>query len=169
MPINTQIRHTGYATQRIYINKYQTYIYILGPLTPIQGQVGWLFQYFKFGFLSIWLKSDLHLRYRIVDLITPHYWSCSVLITLTNQIVTLMRLKVFRKLWPFDLLIWVHYMPEVTRKLNLRNLRGLSHVAICKLQSSSKCRFSTTRNGKLWDPLCDRVKRGLTLVRWYFF
>ena len=27
--------------------------------------------------LSIWLKSDLYLRYHIEDLITLHYWSCS--------------------------------------------------------------------------------------------
>ena len=26
---------------------------------------------------SIWLKSDLYLRYLIEDLITPYYWSCS--------------------------------------------------------------------------------------------
>ena len=26
---------------------------------------------------SIWLNSDLYLCYRIEDLITPHYWSCS--------------------------------------------------------------------------------------------
>ena len=43
--------------------------------------------------LPIWLKSDLFLRYRIEDLITPDYWSCSVLIILTNQLVTFMRLK----------------------------------------------------------------------------
>ena len=42
---------------------------------------------------SIWLKSDLYLRYHIEDLITPDYWSCSVLKILTNQWVTLMRLK----------------------------------------------------------------------------
>ena len=35
--------------------------------------------------VPIWLKSDLYLRYRIEDLITPHYWSCLVLIILTNQ------------------------------------------------------------------------------------
>ena len=27
---------------------------------------------------TIWLKSDLYFRYRIEDLITPNYWSCSV-------------------------------------------------------------------------------------------
>ena len=27
--------------------------------------------------ISIWLKPDLYLLYRIEDLITPHYWSCS--------------------------------------------------------------------------------------------
>ena len=37
---------------------------------------------------QIWLKSDLYLRYRIEDLITPDYWSCSVLIILTNHSVT---------------------------------------------------------------------------------
>ena len=38
------------------------------------------------------IKSDLYLRYRIEDLITPHYRSCLVLIILTDQIMTFMRL-----------------------------------------------------------------------------
>ena len=42
---------------------------------------------------SIWLKSDLYLRYSIEDLITPHYWSCSVLIILTNQSLLLCHWK----------------------------------------------------------------------------
>ena len=63
--------------------------------------------------ISIWLKPDLYLRYRIEDLTTPHYWLCSVLIILTNQILTFMRLKVFRKLWFFA---WINYIPKVTRK-----------------------------------------------------
>ena len=37
--------------------------------------------------LSIWLNSDLYVRYRLEDLILPHYWSCSVLIILTNQLL----------------------------------------------------------------------------------
>ena len=43
----------------------------------------------KEGHGTIWLKSDLYLRYRIEDLINPHYWSCSVLIILTNQLLLL--------------------------------------------------------------------------------
>ena len=49
--------------------------------------------WFSNTYIAIWLKSDLYLRYRIEDLITPDYWSCSVLIILTNQSVTFMRLK----------------------------------------------------------------------------
>ena len=44
---------------------------------------------FMTGLVSIWLKSDIYLRYRIEDLITPHYWSCSVLIILTNELLLL--------------------------------------------------------------------------------
>ena len=57
----------------------------------------------QFASGSIWLKLDLYLHNRIENLITPRYWSCSVLIILTNQIVTFMWLKVFRKPRPFDL------------------------------------------------------------------
>ena len=45
-----------------------------------------------------------------------HYWSLWVLIIMTNQVVTFMQLKVLRKLWPFNLFIWVDYMPWVERK-----------------------------------------------------
>ena len=53
-------------------------------------------EFSMFNSVSIWLKSDLYLRHRIEVLIyiTPHYWSCSVLIILTNKIVNIMRLKV---------------------------------------------------------------------------
>ena len=34
---------------------------------------------FQMWIVSIWLKSDLYLRYHIEDLITLHYWSCSTL------------------------------------------------------------------------------------------
>ena len=61
------------------------------------------------------LKSDLYLGYWIEDVITPHYWSCSVLIILTNQSLLLFDWKYFGS---FDLLIWVDYMPEVSRKCN---------------------------------------------------
>ena len=60
-----------------------------------------------------------------------------------------MCLKVFRKLWPFDLFnLSIYLMSEVTRKRNfhhlqkycavfkLRFLIGRDHDAICKLQSS---------------------------------
>ena len=36
-------------------------------------------------FSAIWLKSDLYLLYHKEDLITPLYWSCSVLIILPNK------------------------------------------------------------------------------------
>ena len=39
------------------------------------------------------LKPDLYLRYRIEDLITPHYVPCSVIIISTNQIVTSIRVS----------------------------------------------------------------------------
>ena len=58
---------------------------------------------------SIWLKSDLYLRYRIEDLITPKYWSCSselcmnfvfayCVMVSTNQIVYFKRSAVFLKM-----------------------------------------------------------------------
>ena len=72
--------------------------------------------------VSIWQKTDLYLHYRIEDPISPHECSCSVIIILNNQIVTFMRLKVFWNLWPFDLLISVDYMPEVTWKRNNKTI-----------------------------------------------
>ena len=44
----------------------------------------------------MWLKLDLYLRYCKEDLITPHYWSCSVLYILTNQIMTISAVLTFR-------------------------------------------------------------------------
>ena len=55
------------------------------------------------------------------DLINPHYWSCSLLIILTNQIVYLHSTTWY--FGSFDLLIWsawVDYMPEMTWKCNKR-------------------------------------------------
>ena len=86
--------------------------------------------------------------------------------------LTFMRLKVFWKHLPFDLLISVDYTPEVIRKHNNKTtgfkmcyLIWRNHDAICKLQSSYKVHKNTISNGELSDPLSDRVNRGLTLVR----
>ena len=65
--------------------------------------------------LTSGLSLTFYLRYRIEDLITHHYWSCSVIIILTNQSLLLCDWNYFGS---FDLLIWVEYMPEVTRKHN---------------------------------------------------
>lgn len=49
-----------------------------------------VFQYMQYCWTK--RKSDLHLWYRIEDLITLYCWSCSVLIISANQIVTSIRL-----------------------------------------------------------------------------
>ena len=54
-------------------------------------------------------------HYGIEDMKTPHFWSCSVLIILTNQWLLLFDWKYFGS---FDLLNCVDYMPEMTRKCN---------------------------------------------------
>ena len=41
-------------------------------------------------------QSNLYFGYRIEDLITPHYWSWSVLYILTNQIMTISAVLTFR-------------------------------------------------------------------------
>ena len=46
---------------------------------------------FYWNTTSIWRKSDLYLRYRIEDLITPHYWSCSCELCM-NFVVCILRL-----------------------------------------------------------------------------
>ena len=63
-----------------------------------------------------------------------------------------------RKLWPFDLSIWVDYMSEVTRKpLNILHCVklcypiGRNHDAICYLQSLYKVHLNTIRNGESSD------------------
>ena len=102
-------------------------------------------------------KSNLYLCCCIDDLITPHYWSYSVLIILTNQIVTFTHLKVFLKL---DLLIWVDYMLEVSWKRNFHRLQkyctafklsyliSQNHDTICKLQSSYKVHMKRISKGE---------------------
>ena len=109
-----------------------------------------------FNSVSIWLKSDLYLRYRIEVLITPHYWSCSVLIILTNKIVNIMRLGVSQKLWPFDLSrlhAWgetfsyqqkdFHHLQKYHTAFKIRYLIGRKNDAICKLLSSCKVHLNT--------------------------
>ena len=124
----------------------------------------WLFMHW-----TIQLQSGLCC---IEDLITPYYWSCSVLIILTNQSLLLFDSKYCGS---FDLLIWVDYMSEVARKLNnkttfiikiteLHYLIGRNIDTICKLQSSYKVQLNTISNVELSDPLCESVNRGLTLV-----
>ena len=49
-----------------------------GPGDNCRGiRFGGVFFLVLLGVESIWLKSDLYLRYGIDDLITLHYWSCS--------------------------------------------------------------------------------------------
>ena len=63
-------------------------------------------------YISIWQKSDLYLRCRRKDLITPHYWSCSVLKILTNELVTF-----YSIVWYFECFdLWI--ISEKTRKRN---------------------------------------------------
>ena len=80
----------------IYLNYRNRFTFTLQrdvtPTSRWNGKKRWS-PYRCYGFNSIWLKSDLYLRYRIEDLITPDYWSCSMLIILTNQSVTFMWLK----------------------------------------------------------------------------
>ena len=131
------------------------------------GKYFWLFIH-----RTIRLKSGFCFRYCIGNLITPYYWSCSVLIILTNQSLLLFDSKYCGS---FDLLIWVDYMSEVARKLNnkttfiikiteLHYLIGRNIDTICKLQSSYKVQLNTISNVELSDPICDSVNRVLTLV-----
>ena len=130
----------------------------------------------------IWLKSDLYLvnthshrgsenfpllimfKWTLYELCSlhiaswfrPHYWSCSVLIILTNQIVTFMRLEVLRKFWHFNLFIWVDYMPEVKRKVATKRLSSSSKILHCVLKIHCLLGdwFLTTVRS-LWQPPTD--------------
>ena len=116
----------------------------------------------------IWLKSDLYLRYRIEDLITPHYWSCSLLVILTNHTVTCIHLKISEAwaFWPFDLSILhgkgdtktlhqndFRHRQKFCTTFIIRYLIGRNPDAKCKY----KFRLNTIRNGELSDPQCDSV------------
>ena len=111
------------------------------PLWTLQSRISRI--------LSIWLKSDLYFRYRIEDPIPSHSWWCSLLIILTNK-----WLKVFRKLRPFDLLIWEAYMPEVTRKRNNKTTYIIFKNPALRLiefdWSKSWCKMQTTKFIQNW-------------------
>ena len=47
------------------------------------------FKWFSVYLTSIWLKSDLYLRYRIEDLITSNYWSCSTELCMNFEVCIL--------------------------------------------------------------------------------
>ena len=105
-----------------------------------------------------------------------HLWPCSVLIILTNQSLLLYGWKYFGS---FDLLIWVDYIPEVTRKHNNKMtyiifkkycIAFKIHNLICLIEIMTQyanymVHLNTISYGELSDPLCDSVNRGLTLVR----
>ena len=86
------------------------------------GKYFWLFIH-----RTIRLKSGFCFRYCIGDLITPYYWSCSVLIILTNQSLLLFDSKYCGS---FDLLIWVDYMSEVARKRNNKTTFIIKNTAL---------------------------------------
>ena len=91
-----------------------------------------------------------------------------------QSIVTFIRLKVFRKLWPFDLLIWVDNMPEVTRKLitskrlntalrlKYRSSQSLAMISMPSL----RCRMVPVDCSPLLTKL---MKRGCSDCLWSFF
>ena len=91
-----------------------------------------------------------------------------MLIILTDQIVTSIRLPGFSEVFNFRW--WKRWHENVTKRLSLsseyctpfetRYLIGRNNDAVCKYKVHIK--FS---NGELSDPLCVSVNRGLTLVR----
>ena len=99
---------------------------------------------------SIWLKSDLYLRYCIEDLITPHrvqcklYWPISCYFYATES-----RLKDF------------HHLQKYCTAFKICYLIGQNHETICKYQ----VHWNTISYWELSDPLCDSVNRDLTQVR----
>ena len=118
---------------------------------------------------TLYNQSISYFRYRIENLITPRYWSFSVLIILTNQIVTFIRLKVFRKLWPFDLSRLHgrgdtktsqqnHYLQNTAPRINTLSDSSKSWRKM-QIQSSYKVHLITISNGEWSDPLCESVKR----------
>ena len=71
---------------------------------------------------SIWLNSDLfYVRYRTEDLITLHYWSCSVLIIWTNQ-----SLKTLQRFISFLSLPLKHDLLSVF--ISIRDWRGFNYI-----------------------------------------
>ena len=91
-----------------------------------------------------------------------------------QSIITFIRLRVFRKIWPFDP-SRLHCMPEVTRKHNNKTTYIITAfkyatwlVEIMMQYANYKVHLNTISNGELSDPICDRVNRGLTLVRLIF-
>ena len=66
--------------------------WIVFVTTIEENSVIFIFVQFWIIIKSVWKRSEFYLRYHTVDLITPRYWSCSVLIILTNQIVTSIQL-----------------------------------------------------------------------------
>ena len=62
---------------------------------------------YAFKLNAIWRKSDLYLLYRIEDLITPRYWSYSMLIIYIDQsnldFYAFEGISEALTLWPFDL------------------------------------------------------------------
>ena len=99
--------------------------------------------------IPMWIKSDLYLCYRTEDLITPQYWSCSVLFILTNQSLLLCDWKLVK---------WLSYCTA----FQIHYLIGRNHDAICKY----KVHLSTINNGELSDRLWENLNnRGLELLR----
>ena len=109
-------------------------------------------EFSMFNSVSIWLKSDLYLRYRIEVLIyiTPHYWSCSVLIILTNKIVN--SISKALTFWPFDLSrlnAWgdqqndFHHLQKYHTAFKIRYMIGRNNDGICKLLSLCKIHLNT--------------------------
>ena len=102
----------------------------------------------------IWLNSDLYLHYHIEDLITPHYWSCSVLIILTNQLLLFCDCKLAKRFC---------HLQKYRTAFKIRYLIGWNHDAISRYKVHTK--FTWTRSVmESSDPQCDGINRGLTLV-----
>ena len=102
-----------------------------------------------------------------------------MLIVLPIQIVTFLRLKVFRKLLPFDLKRLYAKGATKTEQQNffdhlqknctvfrIRYLIGRNHDTICQLHSSHKIHFITISNRELSDPLSNSVN--ILTVRFWF-
>ena len=42
----------------------------------MQRSTSWIWKEEIQNITEIWLKTDLYVRYRMEDMITPHHWSC---------------------------------------------------------------------------------------------